>query len=650
MELKASRELRYNPRTAVPIAIRGCEAADVVSKISSLVHFADYTFDLDTGELCLGSTPLKLQPQPGKVFAILIRNAGKVVTRQQLADEVWGADTFVDYEQGLNFAIRQIRTVLGDDADQPRFLETLPKRGYRFVAPLSQAGALQEAPGTTEPAPAAGRSKFPWRLTISCVAFGAIAIALIVALNWDHLRRWRPGLTGERIESVAVLPLHNLSQNPEQEYFSDGMTDQLITDLAKFGGLRVISHTSVERYKGTKQSLPKIARELSVDAVIEGTVMRSGDKVRITVQLIDGRSDTHLWAETYQREMRDVLTLQDELSRDIAEQVRINVLPAERSRLGVAGTLNLQAYDAYLRGRHLWLQRNAPAINGAIEYFQQAVREDPSFALAYSGLADCYWVGWGSKVNLPLAEQYARKAVSLQPQLAEGHVSLGVVLGSQHHMADAGKELRRALDLNPNYAMAHHLYAGYLISLGHLEEALAQSEQARVLDPFSIPVNSMFISILISSRQYDRALEHGRWFAEQSPQSPAPHDLLWRIYMIQGRVPEAIAERNKTAELVQSAQMVRDQDEVMAAFKKGGVRAAALKAGDLLAKDGQFAMAPFAYGIGHDSAKVLQGWEQQIREAGGGMAAYTMKTSPEFEFMHGDPRYQEMLIRLDLME
>ena len=183
------------------------------------------------------------------------------------------------------------------------------------------------------------------------------------------------------------------------------------------------------------------------------------------------------------------------------------------------------------------------AIAGAIDYFQQAVREDPSFALAYSGLADCYWVGWGSKVNLPLAEQYARKAVSLQPELAEGHVSLGVVLSARRHMAEAGKELRRALDLNPNYAMAHHLYAGYLLSLGHLEDALAQSEQARVLDPFSIPVNSMFMAILISSRQYDRALEHGRWFAEQSPQSPAPHDLLWRIYMIQGRVPEAIAER-----------------------------------------------------------------------------------------------------------
>ncbi len=252
----------------------------------------------------------------------------------------------------------------------------------------------------------------------------------------------------------------------------------------------------------------------------------------------------------------------------------------------MAGPLNPQAYDAYLGVAIFGYKEMPGAIAGAIDYFQQAVREDPSFALAYSGLADCYWVGWGSKVNIPLAEQYARKAVSLQPELAEGHVSLGVVLGAQHHMAEAGKELRRALDLNPNYAMARHLYAGYLLSLGHLEDALAESEQARLLDPFSIPVNSMFMAILISSRQYDRALEHGRRFAEQSPQSSAPHDLLWRIYLIQGRVPEAIAERRKIAELVQSAQMMRDQDEVAAVFKKGGVRAAALKAGDLLERDG----------------------------------------------------------------
>ena len=305
------------------------------SNTASLVLFGEYALDLRTGELLRGATPLKLQPQPGRVLTILVRRAGQVVTRQELASEVWGSETFVDYEQGLNYAVRQIRAVLEDDAEHPRFLETLPKRGYRFIAPLTDAGPVEEAPlPSKEPDSQAIRPKFPWRVAVACIVLGGLAASIIVGLNWDHLRRrWRPGLSGHRIESLAVLPLHNLSHDPEQEYFSDGMTDQLITDLAKFGGLRVISHTSVERYKGTQQSLPEIARELGVDAVVEGTVTRLGDRVRITAQLIDARTDTHLWAETYQRDMRDVLALQDELSRDIAEEVRIKVTPEEQFRV-----------------------------------------------------------------------------------------------------------------------------------------------------------------------------------------------------------------------------------------------------------------------------------------------------------------------------
>ncbi|HVP55918.1 MAG TPA: winged helix-turn-helix domain-containing protein [Candidatus Eisenbacteria bacterium] len=620
-------------------------------KTSSLVRFGECTFDLDTGELRLSGTPLKLQPQPAKVLAVLIRNAGQVVTRQKLVDQVWGAETFVDYEQGLNYAIRQIRTVLEDDAEHPRFLETLPKRGYRFIAPLTDAGEVEAAPlPAAEAALPAVRPKFPWRVAVACLVLGGIAASVVVGLNWERLRRrWRPIVGGNRIESLAVLPLHNLSQDPEQEYFSDGMTDELITDLAKFGGLRVISHTSVERYKGTQQPLPEIARELGVDAVVEGTVMRSGDRVRITAQLIDARTDTHLWAETYQRDMRDVLALQDELSRDIAEEVRIKLTPEKQSLSTAARKVSPEAYDAYLHGRHLWLQRNPGAIASAIDYFQQAIREDPSFALAYSGLADCYWVGWGSKANIPLAEQYARKAIALQPELAEGYVSLGVVLSFQRHMAEAGKEFRRALELNQNYAMAHHLYAGYLLSVGHLEDALAESERARRLDPFSIPVNTMFAAILIASRKYDRAVEHCRRFAEQSPQSGVPYLLLARIYWIQGRVPEAIAERRKLAKLVQSTHMMRDQNEVNAAFNKGGVRAAAMKNGLLMERNGEFTWASYSYGIGQDGSRALECWEQALRE-GDGLVAYSIKTAPEFDFMHADSRYQEMLHRLDLMQ
>ncbi len=487
--------------------------------------------------------------------------------------------------------------------------------------------------------------------TISCVALGVVAAALIVGLNWHRLRRrWWPATGGHRIESLAVLPLRNLSNDPEQEYFSDGMTDQLITDLAKFGGLRIISHTSVERYKGTKRPLPEIAAELGVDAVVEGTVTRFGDRVRITAQLIDARSDAHLWAETYQRDVQNVLSLQDELSHDIAEEVRLKLTPEEQSRVNAARTVSPQAYDAYLRGRYLWLQRNPGAIASAIDYFQQAVREDPSFALAYSGLADCYWVGWGAKVDFPLAEQYARKAISLQPELAEGYASLGAVLLYEHQMADAQRELRRAIELNPNYAMAHHYYTLYLLSMGLPADALAENERARQLDPFTIPINAIRTAILISLRQYDRALEQARRFAELFPQLPLPHSLFERIYWIQGRVPEAIAERKKIATLVQSAQMMRDQDEVTAAFNKSGIRAARLKAAQLMERrhDGGLLWAAFVYGTFQDGPKVLEclerarGQEENVH--------LLSKTAPEFDFLHSDPRYQEMLRRLDLAQ
>jgi DNA-binding winged helix-turn-helix (wHTH) protein len=257
----------------------------LASELQSLecVRFAAFEFDCRNGYLRRDGSSLKLQPQPAKVLALLVRRAGQVVTRQELAEQVWGSETFVDFEQGLNYAIRQIRTALEDDADRPRFLETLPKRGYRFIAPLDDNAASARADSPTiaprtEPIP----RQTSLRIGAAFLAVTGTAVALMFALDWNHLRpRWLGGAGSHRIESLAVLPLRNLSNDPEQEYFSDGMTDELITDLAKFGALRVISHTSVERYKSTSRSLPEIARELGVDAVVEGTVMRSGDRVRI---------------------------------------------------------------------------------------------------------------------------------------------------------------------------------------------------------------------------------------------------------------------------------------------------------------------------------------------------------------------------------
>src|ERR1019366_7222439 len=293
----------------------------------------------------------------------------------------------------------------------------------------------------------------------------------------------------------------------------------------QISSLRVISRTSVMQYKGTRKPLPEIARELNVDAAVEGTVLRSGSRVRITAQLLQARTDRHLWAETYEQDFEDVIRLERQMALAIAHEVTGRLTPAQETRLAHGRTANPRAYDAYLRGRYFWGQRTPEPARAAIGYFEQALREDPHFALAYSGLADCYSVSWWTKGDLPLAEKYARKALALEPDLA-----------------DAQKELRRALDLNPNYVMAHHWRSLHLLYLGRLEEALAENERARQLDPFSFPVNHLRVYALLGLHQYDHALEQAETEAAIAPRSPDPHAQMARVYWIEGRVPDGLTE------------------------------------------------------------------------------------------------------------
>jgi TolB-like protein/DNA-binding winged helix-turn-helix (wHTH) protein/Tfp pilus assembly protein PilF len=618
------------------------------SNSSRPVRFADFEFDCHSGELRRDGTSLKLQPQPAKVLAVLVRRAGEIVTRQELAAEVWGSDTFVDFEQGLNYAIRQIRAVLKDDAEQARFVETMPKRGYRFIAPLKEEVIPSEAVGSaiTPDGPVVPR-KASWRVVTALIAAGAIAAALVVGFR---LRRGPDPAATHPIGSLAVLPLQNLSGDPEQQYFSDGMTEELITDLAKMGGLRVISHTSVERYRNTKRPLPEIGRELGVDAIVEGAVLRSNDRVRITAQLIDARSDRHLWAESYERNLGDILALQGRLAQDIAEEVRIKLTPQAQSRLATTRKTTPGAYDAYLRGRYLWNQRNAEAIAIAIQYFQQAVHEDPNFAAAYSGLADCYWVGWGAKQDIPLADKYARQAISLEPDLAEAHASLGNVLVREHQMDKGGDELRRALELNPNYAMAHHFYASYLLTMGRPADALAESDRALQLDPFSAPINAMRTIILIDSRKYDEALNQELRLKEIIPKSQWVYQQMARIYWLQGKVPEAIEEEKKTAVLAHSDQWLRDQQAVAMTYKRSGMRAARFKAAQLAEQtrsiDFDGIWAAFDYGGAGDSSGALRCLERTLHDGVDGNLEVQLQTAPEFDFLRTDQRYLDLRHRL----
>jgi TolB-like protein/DNA-binding winged helix-turn-helix (wHTH) protein/Tfp pilus assembly protein PilF len=618
----------------------------------SRVRFGVFELDLQAGELRKSGVLLHLPPQPFKILTLLASRPAELVTREEIRNQVWGTDTFVDFEHSLNFAIKKIRDTLGDDPETPRYIQTLPRRGYRFIAPVEVAGPVPVlAPN--------GGAPLQRRWIVAAVSGAVVAIAaVLLAFNVGGLRDrllsalgLKSGAAPPGIESIAVLPLENLSRDPEQEYFADGLTDALITDLGKISTLRVISRTSVMQYKGTKKPLPEIARELNVDAAVEGTVLRSGSRVRITAQLLQARTDRHLWAETYERDFEDVIRLERQMALAIAHEVSGRLGPAEETRLARSTTTNPRAYDAYLRGRYLFNQRTEEPVTAAVGFFEQALREDPHFALAYSGLADCYGTGWWSKINLPVAEEHARKALALEPDLAEAHASLGIVCTYGGKFADAEKELKRALDVNPNYAMAHHWRALHLTCFGRLEEALAENDRARQLDPFSLPVNNLRMYPLLGLHQYDRAVEQAETMAVIGPQSPAAHEWLARIYWIEGRVPDALAEERKAATMAHLPARLRDLDEVAAAFAKSGLRAAQVKSAQLKEKgyNGVYTALETAiqYGVVEDQGKVLEWLNQACRDRKLD-CHYSLRSLPEFDCVRSAPGFHDLLRRMGL--
>lgn len=619
---------------------------------------------MTVGELRKAGMRQKLAGQPFQVLQALLERPGEIITREELRQRLWPDNIFVDYELALKKAVNRLREVLGDSADSPHFIETIPRRGYRFIgtiaAPPSVPSDFAERPivGAVETAEAhVGGPKSETRKSRKIV--GSVVLAgIATVLLWANADRLRTRIFAKsrsvEIHSIAVLPLQNLSTDPREEYFSEGITEALTTDLAQISALRVISRTSSEHFKGSRETLPEIARQLNVEAVVEGSVTRSENRVRITAQLIEAQSDRHLWAKTYDRDFQDILRLQDEVARDIAAEIRISVTPQEQARLTLEQKTNPSAYEAYLRGRYLWSQRNAESIDKAASYFQQAAREDPAFALAYSGLSDCYWVGWGAKIDLPLADRYATKAVALQPELAEAHASLGIVRLNEYQMSGAERELKRAIELNPNYAMAHHFYSGYLLSVGRTVDALKENDLARRLDPFSIPVNTARVIILVGSRNYGEAIEQAEKNRELAPQSPVPHNSLARLYWLEGKAPEAIAEERKAATLKNFPQWLRSLDEVAATFEKSGLRAAELNAAQFMERsyqgnlgDYEAIFVAFQYGNLENKSKVLQ-WLEESRRTYDGNLYLALKTAPEFDFLRKDLRFQDLLRRLNL--
>jgi TolB-like protein/Tfp pilus assembly protein PilF len=482
------------------------EAREMPITLSSgpqVVRFGAYEVDLRAGELRKQGLRIRLPEQPFQLLAILLEHPGQVVTRDELQKRLWPDGTFVDFEQGLNAAVRRLREALDDSAEAPRLIETLPRRGYRFI------GALAASAG--------------------------------------------------RIESLAVLPLANLSGDPEQEYFTEGLTEALISTLAKIGALRVTSRTSAMRYKKTDKSLPQIARELNVDAVVEGTVQRSGERLRISAQLLHAPTDTHLWAESYDRDLRDVLALQSEVAQAIAREIRIKLTPVDQARFAEARPVVPEAYEAYLKGLYHWNKRNKEDLKKGIHWFQQAIAKDPTYSPAHLGLADCLSVlGWGGFVapdeGCGRAKRLLPEALEMDHASGEAHASLGfATMLYDYDFTTAETEFERSIELSPRYATAHHWFGLYLALMGRFEEGYTEIKRAIRLDPHSAQIRVTLGFVFSCWRRYDQAIEQYERALEMDPNFLWAHCNMGFTYVDQSKYDRGIAAGRRAVELSQGA-------------------------------------------------------------------------------------------------
>jgi TolB-like protein/DNA-binding winged helix-turn-helix (wHTH) protein/Flp pilus assembly protein TadD len=628
------------------------------------LRFGVFEVDLRAGELRKHGVRLRLQEQPFQVLAMLLERPGETVTREELRNRLWTAETFVDFDHGVNKAINRIRDALGDSATSPRFVETVARRGYRFIADVAVEGApiarsetrtgdlvagADESVAPVAIPPPTGRLRrwYPW--TITGVA---LALASIVVVVWARQFR-APQLPP--IRSLAVLPLENLSGDNSQEYFADGMTDELIATLGQISALRVISRTSVMPYKRARKGLPQIARELNVDAIVEGTVLRSGGQVRITAQLIEARDDKHLWSESYDGDLRDTLTLQNTVARAIAEQIRINLNPEEQATLKQRKVVDPEAYEAYLKGRYFWNKRTGDDLEKAVAYFNRAIERDPTYAQAYSGLADTYALlgDWeygvlAPKDALPRAKAAAIKALQLDSTLGEAHTSLAFCLDAfDWDLKSADTEFRRGIELNPGYATAHHWYAWHLSLLGRNNDAIAELKKALSLDPLSLIINADLAELLLIAHFTNESIQQSRKTIEMDVNFPLAHNQLAVAYLQAQRKDEAITELQQAVRL--SSGSPTCIANLARAFAVSGRRNEAVQLlGDLKKRSrasssnaSEIAVVYAALGDNNQAMTWLEtGYEERFNPS--------VLLRPGFDPLRADPRFQDLERRVGL--
>jgi TolB-like protein/DNA-binding winged helix-turn-helix (wHTH) protein/Flp pilus assembly protein TadD len=651
-----------------------------------------YEVDLRPRRLRRGRHVLKLERIPFEILLLLLEHRDEIVTRDEIVSRVWGKGVSLDTDNSIRGAIRKLRQALKDDAECPRFIQTVTGQGYRFIVPvappeqenraetpspeastvptseqnlvsepngwlqttgLRSVGEQQDRTAAKLPAAENGQGPRNW-LARRGLLLGAVSLLVLIAVTAYILARNRSAHTkAPKITSLAVLPLKNLSGDPAQEYFADGMTEEVIGRLSIIRGLRVISRTSAMQFKDTRLSATEIARRLGVDALVEGSVMREGNRIRVHAQLIRASTDEHFWSESYDRELGDALTLESEVAQSIAQKVEVTVTGEERARLVAAPPVSPEAYESYLQG--MFAKGNSRAeVEKRIAWFDEAIRKDPTFAQAYLGLADAYgnlgtvFVGAPPSETRPKVINAARKALELDPDLADAHVLLANMYMRQWKWADAEAEYKRALYLNPNDAAAHDRFSDWLLCHGRMEEALAWARRARDLDPLGTSGHTIAWTLL-NAHRYDEAIREFRNVLAVRPDDRFPlWPLGWALICNQ-QAEEAIPVLEKAASVTDRSPGVIST--LVWAYAHTGRRADALRLLGELKKRQQRGYVPAgafvnAYlGLGDNDEAFV--WFERAYEEQSNILIY-IKVSPWFDPLRGDPRFQDLVRRVGL--
>ena len=653
------------------------------------LYFGFFELRTTTRELYKRGIRLKLRPQAYQVLLLLTERSGEVVSRDQLRERLWAQETYVDFEHGLNTAVMELRAVLSDSAAEPKFIQTLPRLGYRFMvpvsseqpttvperesAPLVDIPAIQEKESKPEGAVAPGRESATALGSVQSAANSrrsrrtlwwvpaavVLALAAVTLLGWQNwFRKANPPAQHEVRQMIAVLPFENLTGDPAQEYFSDGLTEEMIDQLGRLdpAHLGVIGRNSVMRYKTIHEATAAIGRELGVSYLLEGSVRRDSDEVRISAQLIQVQDQASVWSRQYDRQLRDVLALQSEIAREIAGGIHLTLDDAARNAGATAQPQTAaanDAYDLYLRGLYFWNKRGADNIKRATDYFQQSIRRDPNSARAYSGLAESYalvsgYAGVPPKDFLQKADAAARRAVALDPNLAEAHVAMAVVAQDcDWDWATAEREYRRAIELNPNYATAHHWYGEYLALMGRFDESRAQMEHARQLDPLSLIITADTAIALYYARDYPAAIQQFRAVIDLEPTFPRTAQLSF-AYLQTGRDADSVAWTEKLKQPSDTGPWYWATAAYVDAHI-GKMNDARVALHNLIRMNDRQQIDPLyisiAY-VGLDEKDQSIAWLQKA-EAAHSVSLNSLKVEPLFDPLRTDPRFQQILRQMN---